>query len=135
MKAHRWKPGESGNPKGRPALSISLAKLRSSVGEHVPEIIAKLAEQAKGGDTGAARLLLERVLPAVKPTDYSFPIDIPGTTLTDQGNSVIGAISSGVLSPGQGGALLTALGALVRIAEGDEMRRRIDALEAKQHPS
>ena len=95
-------------------------------------MIAKLAEQAKGGDTGAARLLLERVLPAVKPVDYAFPIDIPGTTLTDQGNSVIAAVASGALSPGQGGALLTAFGAMVRVAEGDEMRRRIEALEAKQ---
>lgn len=128
----RWKPGESGNPAGRPQGTSGISKLRASVGEHIPEVIEKLAEQAKAGDTGAARLLLERVLPAVKPVDYCFPIDIPGNTLTDQGKSVIGAISSGALSPGQGGALLSALGAMVRIAEGDEMRRRIEALEAKQ---
>ena len=59
MTTAKWKPGQSGNPRGRKRGAGEVGKLRASIAEHVPEIIAKLVEQAKGGDAGAARLLLE----------------------------------------------------------------------------
>jgi hypothetical protein len=43
-----------------------VEKLRASLAKHVPDIIAALVASAKEGDTAAAKLILERVIPAVK---------------------------------------------------------------------
>jgi hypothetical protein len=35
----QWKPGQSGNPKGRKPGTGELIKLRNSIAEHIPSII------------------------------------------------------------------------------------------------
>ena len=128
-KRGRWKAGESGNPKGRPPGAGEVAKLRASIAGHVPEIIGQLVEAAKGGDVQAARLLLERVLPPMKPSELATPIAMPKESLTEQGRAVLAAVSMGELAPGQGAQLLSAIGTLARVAEIDELTERIERLE------
>ena len=53
-----------------------------------------------------------------------------GDTLTDKGKAVLGAISTGELAPGQGSQLITAIGALARVIELDDLERRISELES-----
>ncbi len=109
-----------------------MAKLRASIAGYVPEIIGQLVEAAKGGDVQAARLLLERVLPTMKPTELAVPLALPDGSLTEQGRAVLAAVSVGHLAPGQGAQLLAAIGALARVAEIDELTERIERLE-KRH--
>ena len=130
-RAGRWKPGESGNPSGKPPGSGELQRLRAAIGEHVPEIINQLVNAARGGDIQAARLILERVLPPVKAIEQAQAINLPDGTLTEQGRAVLGAVAAGELAPGQGAALLGALGTLAKLGEADELERRIAALEAR----
>ncbi|MDE1947544.1 MAG: hypothetical protein KGL43_02790 [Burkholderiales bacterium] len=127
----RWKPGESGNPRGRKPGSGEVGKLRTSIAKHVPEIITKLVEQAKGGDPGAARLLLERVIPPLKAAEQPAPIDLPDGALSEQGRAVLAAAGTGTLAPGQAAQLLAGLGALAKLIETDELAARIAALEAR----
>ena len=127
----RWKPGESGNPKGRRPGTGEVAKLRASIANDLPEIIDRLVEQAKGGDASAARLLLERVLPALKPIDEPVLLKIPDGSLTEQGRAVVTAMADGGLTPSQGAAMLGAIGTLGKLVETDELLRRIEALEKK----
>lgn len=131
MSGNKWKPGQSGNPNGRPKGKGPFAELRESISGHVPAMIAKLAEQAKDGDVAAARLLLERVYPAMKPVEATQPIEMPDGTLTERGKAVIAAIAAGDLAPTQGAALVSAIGALAKVTEIDELARRIEALEEK----
>ena len=128
--AHAWKPGQSGNPAGKPSGCGELQKLRAAIGEHVPEIINQLVTAARGGDIQAARLILERVLPPVKAIEQAQTINLPDGTLTEQGRAVLAAVAAGELAPGQGAQLLTAIGTLGKIAELDELAARITALEA-----
>ena len=128
-----WKPGESGNPAGKPSGSGELQKLRAAIGEHVPEIINQLVTAARGGDIQAARLILERVLPPVKAIEQAQAINLPNGTLTEQGRAVLAAVAAGELAPGQGAQLLTAIGTLGKVAELDELAARITALEDKHH--
>lgn len=128
-KRGRWKAGESGNPKGRPPGVGEVAKLRASIAGHVPKIITRLVTAANGGDVQAARVLLERVLPPVKPTELAVPLALPDGSLTEQGRAVLAAVSVGDLAPGQGAQLLAAIGALARVAEIDELTERITKLE------
>lgn len=129
-KRGRWKPGESGNPKGRPAGTSIAGKLRDSISAHVPEIIAQLVSRAKQGDTQAARLLLERVIPPMKPTEEPVELALPeGEGLTAQGEAIIQAVAMGKIVPGQAAALLGGLASVARIKEIDELERRVAALE------
>jgi hypothetical protein len=128
----RWKPGESGNPRGRARGSGDIGKLRQSIAEHVPDIISTLVEQAKGGDAGAARLLMERVIPPLKAVEVPTPMALPDGTLADQGRAVVAAAGAGLLVPGQAAQMLAGLGALAKLIESDELERRIAALEAKR---
>ena len=132
---HAWKPGQSGNPAGRAPGSGEVAKLRATIAEHVPALVAVLVERALGGDVGAARLLLERVIPPLKAAEEAAPLALPDGTLTEQGRAVLGAVAAGELAPGQGAALLAAIGTLARVVEVDELERRIAALEAGTSPT
>ncbi len=126
-----WKPGQSGNPKGRPAGAGEIAKLRAGIAEHVPAIIATLTAAALAGDVSAARLLLERVIPAIKPAEEAAPINLPADgTLTEKGRAVVAAVAAGELAPSQGASIMGSLGALSKLTEADEIERRIAALEA-----
>ena len=73
----RWKAGESGNPAGRKPGIGAVAKIRASMAEHIPALVAVLLERAKAGDIGAARLLLERTTSAMP---RALPVIVPATT-------------------------------------------------------
>lgn len=127
----RFKPGQSGNPKGRPRGEVTATKLRKAIADRVPEILDSLMTQAlEQGDVQAAKLLLERALPPLKPAEPLQRISIPnGGTLSDQGRAVLGAVASGTLAPGQGSQLISAIGALARVAEVEALAERVKALE------
>lgn len=127
----RWKVGESGNPAGRKPGTGEVAKIRAAIADRVPELLEKLMAQALEGDTSAARLLLERAVAPLKAAEQPQALTLPDGTLTEQGRAVLASVAAGELAPGQGAALLGALGTLARVAEVDELAARITALEEK----
>jgi hypothetical protein len=124
-----WKAGQSGNPAGRPPGQSDITKLRAMLMPKAPELLETVFKAAKGGDMVAARLILERILPAVKPTEQALGFPLIGNSLADKGKAVMDAVSAGELSPSQGSQLITAIGALVRVVEIDEFERRLTELE------
>ncbi len=130
---NQWKPGQTGNPKGRPPGQSEITRLRAAIAEHVPSILEQLVTAAKAGDVQAARLILERVLPPIKAIEQAVELQLPdGGTLTAQGRAVLSAVAAGELAPSQGAALLGAIGALARVTEIDELAARITALEVQR---
>ena len=126
----KWKPGVSGNPKGKTPGSGELQKLRATLAADVPGILAGLVTAAKAGDTQAARLILERILPPVKAIEQAVALQLPdGGTLTAQGRAVLSAVAAGELAPSQGAALLGAIGTLARVTVIDELEARLTKLE------
>lgn len=128
----RWKPGESGNPSGRARGSGEVAKMRAAIAARIPELLDAMMQRALDGDVGAARLLLERTVAPLKAAELAQTLNLPPGTLTEQGRAVMAAVSAGHLAPGQGAALVGALGALARVAEVDELAARVAELE-KHH--
>jgi len=129
----RWSAGESGNPKGRTKGTGEVSKLRASISEHLPEIIEQLVSKAKEGDSQAARLLLERVLPPMKAVESMVMLDLPADAgLTEQGQAIVQAVAAGSLAPAQGAALLSGLGSVAKLKEIDELSERITALENRK---
>ena len=125
----RWRKGQSGNAAGRKPGSGEVAKLRAAIRKDVPAIIAKLKAAALGGDVGAARLLLERVISPLKTDEQTVLLELPDGTFTDQGRAILAAVAAGKLAPGQGAALLGSLGTLVGVAKIDDLATRVAALE------
>lgn len=124
-----WKVGQSGNPRGRKPGSGEVAKLRAAISARVPELLETLMNKALDGDVGAARLLLERAVAPLKSVDPAQVLELKGETLTERGHSVLGAVQAGELSPGQGAALIGAIGSLARVTEIDELAARVASLE------
>lgn len=76
--AHLWKPGQSGNPAGRPKNSknkITLIKqalegeLRVQMGPHMAEVLTKALEMAKDGNEAMIKLLVDKCVPTTKAGD------------------------------------------------------------------
>ena len=124
-----FKKGETGNAKGRPSGRTPATLLRKSIAKDMPEIIKTLINSAKGGDVQAARVLLDRVCPALKP--QALPISLPEkNTLAEQGCAIIKATISGQIPPDIGSQLITALASQSKIVEIDDVFKRLEVLEA-----
>ena len=128
-----WPKGTSGNPSGRRKGTDKISQIRAGIAARVPELLDRLMEQALGGDTGAARLLLERSVPPLKAAEQAQALTLPDGTLTEKGRSVLAAVAAGVLAPSQGSQLITAIGSLARVSEITELAQRITKLEEKQN--
>ncbi|NVZ11361.1 hypothetical protein HW932_19100 [Allochromatium humboldtianum] len=128
----KFTPGTSGNPAGKKPGTVSKAtRLRQSIEQHVPEILESLVTSAKSGDTAAAKLLLDRALPALRPTDQPVSLPIGGADLAQDGRVVLAAAGAGELTPETAAKLLQGLGSLARVVETAELVERLERLEAK----
>ena len=126
----KYTKGKSGNPKGRPKGSAPAAKLRKAIEDDLPDIIQSLVGAAKTGDTSAAKLLLDRAIPALRPQQQA--VIIPGIdddSLTDKGAAIIQAMGNGTITPDAAQSMLAGLSSLARINEIDELEQRVKALE------
>lgn len=128
-KATQWPKGTSGNPKGKPKGKGPFAAIREAIAADMPAIIKKLAGQAKGGDVAAARLLMERLYPALKAVEPACELALPDGTLTEKGSAILTAVANGEIAPSQGASLISAVGTLAKVVEVDELAARVAALE------
>jgi hypothetical protein len=130
----RWKPGQSGNPKGRPkGVPNKRTLLIQSLADEAPAIIAALIEKAKAGDTAAAGLLIARVIPALRPRaePVSFELDTQNKSLTQQGQQVLQAMADGDLDPDTSKMVLDAISSFAGLRQVDDLAARLDALEGR----
>jgi len=123
-----FKKGQSGNPQGRPARTDTEKAQREAIRAALPGIIETLVGLAQGGDTQAARLLMDRALPALRPVDTPVPVAL-GTDLAQASAAVLKALAAGDVTPDQAGSLAGVLSALVRVREATELEQRITKLE------
>ena len=106
-------------------------KLRKSIMKDIPAILTAMVEQAKAGDTQAARLLMDRTFPAIKPTDQAVNLTLAGDDLASDGRAILTTTGNADITPEQARRLLAGLGSLARIVETDELLKRIEALEKR----
>lgn len=66
----------------------------------MPGIVAELVSNAKAGDTQAAKVLIDRLIPSLKPTSDTLNLKVSGT-LTEQGAAIVAAMTSGKVTPDQ----------------------------------
>ena len=127
----RFGPGNKLSP-GRPAGRGPVAEMRVKLATDLDKIIDTLKAQALAGDAQAMRIILDRVLPALRPVDLPTTLVLPADgTLADQARAVVQAAADGELAPAQAAQIVSALGGVAKIIETTELVRRIEALEAK----
>lgn len=133
--AASWKPGQSGNPAGRPKGSknkATLLALAAMEGE-IEAIVRSIIKAAKKGDMAAARLVVDKLIPAAKdrPIEIKLPSlsDIAGCQ-TAQGQ-LIRAVAGGDLMPGEGEHLSAMIEHQRKALEGADILARLDAIEER----
>lgn len=123
-----WKRGESGNKKGRPPGLTVRGKFRKQIEQSLPEIVGIVLESAKGGDMQAIKLLLDRCIPALKPTDEAVKLALPAL-LAPAGDTVIQAMATGNISPAQAQSVMAVLSGQRALIEQTEVLERLEAVE------
>jgi hypothetical protein len=128
-RAGRFVRGNKASP-GRPPGRSQTTLLRERLATDLDQILDKLLAQARAGDLQATRLVLDRVLPALRPVEVVSELDLPRGGLAARAEAVVQAAASGDLAPGQAAQLVTAIAGVGKIIETTELMARIEALEA-----
>lgn len=129
----RFTAGNSGRPKGtRDRRTVAVEALFKENGE---EVARATIAAAMAGDMAAAKMVLDRVLPArkVRPVAIDLPdrIDSIGDLLAAQ-VAVAGAMGRGEVSPDEAVEINKALDFIGAAIERRDLEERITALEARE---
>ena len=126
----RFAPGNKASP-GRPLGRGAVAEMRDALAADLGGIIETVRAKAMAGDMQAARIILDRLVPSLRPVEIPTAVSMPaGATLAAQAQAVIEAAANGSLAAGQAAQIVTALGGVAKIIETTELVRRVEALEA-----
>lgn len=121
-------PGRSGNPGGKPGAKKMEARLR--LREDADSIAEVIVGKALAGDVAAAKLVMERVHPRLRSTAAPITVEFPrGSGPYPMAEAVLHAALAGEISPDTAVQLVGVAGQLSRIAEFEEFKARLDALE------
>ncbi|MGD9107587.1 MAG: DUF5681 domain-containing protein [Gammaproteobacteria bacterium] len=121
----QFKPGQSGNPEGRPkGIKDKRTLYVEMIESQAEELINKALEMALNGNEVMLKIFLERILPA-KPKDNVVCIELTGDTPTEKSKQVIEALNNQQITPSEAMDIMQALAAQVRIYDTDELAKLI----------
>ncbi|WP_247269760.1 DUF5681 domain-containing protein [Pseudomonas sp. YL2] len=126
-KAGTFAPGVSGNPGGR---SSQTREIRSRLAEGADAVTKKVLAAAKKGDMQACRLILERLVPPLKPVSEPVTFALDDTDLPACARSILAAVADGTLPPDQGKALIESVVSMARVIEVAELEKQLAELRA-----
>jgi len=126
----KFAPGNKASP-GRPPGRGAVAEMREALAADLGGIINTVKARALAGDMQAARIILDRLVPSLRPVEMPAVLTLPaGATLAGQAQAVVNAAAAGELVPSQAAQIVTALGGVAKIIEATELLKRIEALES-----
>jgi hypothetical protein len=131
----RWVKGmPSPNKAGRPrGIVDKRSKLAQRMLADADGIVSALIDKALEGDTGAAGLILGRVLPSLRSQAEKVQFDFDATApVATQIEQVLDAMAAGVVAPDVGRQIIDAIGTLSNARAVEELEGRIITLEARQ---
>ena len=128
-----WHKGmKSPWPAGRPPGQNKQTKLMQRMLEDADGIVDALIAKALEGDTGAAGLIMSRVLPALKSQTEKVQFDFdPSLPVSRQIEQVLAAIASGAVSADVAKQIIDAVGTLSAVRAVEDLEMRIITLEER----
>lgn len=134
MKTHagKFKPGVSGNPRGRPkGVRDRRVALREALAPHAVDIISTVVNLAKAGDPTAMRLCMERMAPPVK--EEAVEVSIPKIESADDcvkaQAAVLNAAAAGEIMPSEARLMADLIEAQRKAYETHDLAKRLEAIE------
>jgi hypothetical protein len=125
-----FRPGVSGNAKGRPPGRGAAATLRIAIEKGAPRVLIAVLKAARNGDIPAARLILDRCCPPLRPTDAPIVVSLSvEATNGDKARAVVDALLTGRIDPSTAGTVLAAMSAGMKVIEIAEFDARLQFLE------
>jgi hypothetical protein len=134
LKPWQFKPGQSGNPRGKPkgARHHATRIVEQLLDKDAKLLAVKARDMALAGDTVALRLCLERLCPPRRNRPLN--LDLPAIeTLADASaavSKVIASMAAGELTPDEAGSVIALVDAKRRILVDVDLEARVAALEA-----
>jgi hypothetical protein len=133
-----FRPGQSGNPHGRPqgARNAATVAAEALLDGEAKALTRKAIEKALEGDVPALRFCLERVLPPRRdrPVKFDLPqIDTAADAL-QASSAILAGCAAGHLSPGEAAEIMNLVSTHVRVLEVADIETRLTALEKERHP-
>ena len=111
-----FQKGRSGNPKGRPKAPPDFSAFRKKLAQDSKGVLLKMQELALAGDVNAARILLDRCIPAYRAIDPPLTaFTLPDGPPSEQARAVLHAMADGVLSPSVTVAIISAITAVEKL--------------------
>ena len=132
---NRWKPGQSGNPAGRPLgsrnkASIAVESLFLNEQERLSRKCIKLALK---GNMQALKLCIERICPVRKDTPIR--VQLPRVQSVEDATklttSLIDKVTSGELTPSQGELLSRMIEKHIKVLQLNDLEARLQQLEER----
>ena len=128
-----WKKGTSGNPRGRPKGSRNKATLLAiaAMEGELSDVVRVVINAAKGGDMGAARLVVDKLIPATRERQLSIQLP-PVLNVDDCANAqavVLAAVAAGDVLPSEGEALAGLIEQQRRSLETSDLAARLAEIE------
>ncbi len=131
----RFKPGESGNPAGKPkgARHKTTVAVMALLEGEAEAITRKTIEKAKKGDITAIRLCLERIAPARKDCPVAFILPEIGDAMdaAKAMGAVLVAVASGDITPSEGSEVAKLVEIYIKVLETSEIETRLRTLEER----
>ena len=131
----RWKPGQSGNPLGRPkGVRHKAVEALDLLGRNASEeIVLSVIASAKTGDARCAELVLRRIWPEVKtrPVMLDLPAIADAAGVLEALAATTQATAAGEITPDEASALAGLVEAQRRAVETDDLAERVAALEER----
>lgn len=123
----KFKPGQSGNPAGRPkgSLNKQLQELRDASEKILPLVV----ERAISGDIEAQKLILDRALPRVKSQNPIESFALSDGGLFEQVQTVLRQTAAGEISSTIAAEIIGMLAAAAKIEEIEQLRTELETLK------
>lgn len=132
---HLWKPGRSGNPRGRPkGIVDSRTKYRQLIEQDAPELVARCIADAKAGCKVSMKVCLDKILPNAKSERIVRGVlaeIVPDNikSLQDVSASVVQAMSKDEITPELGRHAMSVIESHASMLERTELISRLERIE------
>jgi uncharacterized protein DUF5681 len=128
-----FKPGQSGNPDGRPKGARNRATVAAErlLDGEADTLTRRAIDLAKSGDTVALRLCLDRIIPTRKdrPVVFTLPTLERAADAVRASAAIVRAVASGDLTPSEAADLSKVVDGFARTLEAADFEKRLVKLE------